>query len=72
MSMQLTFEEAEVIAKDLQGVWRGLTGLTEVPQLETLGDLVQRVMRKARLIATERDAAAEDAIEPITNKDLPY
>lgn len=50
----LTYEEAELVAADLARGWSGLTGATTVPKIETLTDLVQRVIRKADEVVSER------------------
>jgi len=50
----LTYEEAELVAADLARGWLGLTGATTVPKIETLADLVQRVIRKADEVVLER------------------
>jgi hypothetical protein len=47
-SLHLSADEADAIAADLARVWRGATGLAEVPSPDMLADLVQRVARKAR------------------------
>lgn len=54
----LTYDEAEKVAADLVRGWTGLTGSTEIPSIETLADLVQRVIRKADEVVSER---GEDA-----------
>lgn len=51
----LRFDEAETVAADLARVWTSLTGITEIPQAETLTDLVQRVQRKAREVIAGRE-----------------
>jgi hypothetical protein len=53
-TLHLTYDEAETVAGDLRRVWTGMTGLREVPPVEQLTDLVQRTVRKAREIVTER------------------
>lgn len=53
----LHFEEAEIVAKDLERCWIGLTGLDSIPSIETLTDVVQRVQRKAREVLADRDGA---------------
>lgn len=53
----LSYTEAEIVATDLARVWTGLTGSQQVPTVETLTDLVQRVQRKAREVVAGREDA---------------
>lgn len=71
-SLHLKFEEAELVAQDLQRVWQGLTGLNDIPPVETLGDLVQRTLRKAREIIAAREEAEADGLMQIPEQELPY
>lgn len=51
----LTYQEAEKVAADLARGWTGLTGATATPKVETLADLVQRVIRKASEVVAARE-----------------
>ncbi len=53
-TFHLTPAEEEVIAAYLARVWRGATGLAEVPAPEMLGALVGLTMRKVREVAASR------------------
>lgn len=53
--LTLTFEEAEAVAADLARVWPGMTGISAVPKVELLADLVQRTNRKSREIIAARE-----------------
>lgn len=52
---KLTFTEAEAVARDLERGWPGLTNADQVPSIEALTDIVQRVLRKAREVVLERE-----------------
>lgn len=54
-NLHLTPAEEEAIAAYLARVWRGATGLAEVPAPEMLGALVGLIMRKAREVAASRE-----------------
>ena len=53
-NLHLTQEQEEAVAAYLARVWRGATGLSEVPAPEMLGALVGVTMRKAREVAASR------------------
>jgi hypothetical protein len=52
---KLTFDEAEQVARDLERGWLGLTNADQVPSIEALTDIVQRVLRKAREVVEGRE-----------------
>lgn len=53
-NLHLTQEQEEAVAAYLARVWRGATGLSEVPPPEMLSTLVDVTMRKARDVAASR------------------
>ncbi|TDW65379.1 hypothetical protein EDF57_103563 [Novosphingobium sp. PhB55] len=53
-NLHLTPEQEEAVAAYLARVWRGATGLSEVPPPEMLSTLVDVTMRKARDVAASR------------------
>lgn len=57
----LNYSEAEEVASDLARGWQGLTGSAEVPSIEMLADIVQRMMRKADEAVRRRAEADHDA-----------
>ena len=59
--LHLSFEEAETVAADLARVWVGITGLSEVPKVENIADLLQRGLRKSREVIDARTMLTEDA-----------
>ncbi|WP_285020274.1 hypothetical protein [Novosphingobium sp. fls2-241-R2A-195] len=61
-NLHLTPAEEEAVAAYLGRVWRGATGLTDVPGPEQLFTLVDLTLRKAREAIAER----------IDDADIPY
>ena len=53
-NLHLTQKQEEAVAAYLARVWRGATGLSEVPPPEMLSTLVDVTMRKARDVAASR------------------
>lgn len=53
-NLHLTQEQEEAVAAYLARVWRGATGLSEVPAPDMLSTLVDVTMRKAREVAASR------------------
>lgn len=52
---RLSYDEAETVAADIARGWTGITGHADVPSIETLADLVQRTMRKAKEVIDARE-----------------
>lgn len=46
--MHLTDAETDAVAAELAKVWRGMTGLAEVPSADLLAVLVRRTLRMTR------------------------
>lgn len=53
-NLRLTQKQEEAVAAYLARVWRGATGLPEVPAPEMLAALVGLTLRKARDVAASR------------------
>ena len=56
----LTYDEAEQVAITLIARWQGITGQNAHPSIEQVIDLVQRTLREAAVVVSERkDGAGE-------------
>lgn len=51
----LSFDEAEQVAITLIARWHGITGQASAPSLEQVTDLVQRTLREAAVVISERE-----------------
>lgn len=71
-SLRVSFEEAEVIAADLVRVWTGMTGMSEVPTVENVADLVQRTLRKTRELIAARASDDRAGLMHIPENEIPY
>ena len=50
----LSFDEAEQVAITLIARWQGITGQAAPPSIEQVTDLVQRALREAAVVMSER------------------
>lgn len=52
--MHLSDSETDAVAAELAKIWRGMTGLAEVPPLDLLAVLVRRTLRMTRETIADR------------------